>query len=114
MFSLRVVTWIGNAATVLSGRCGAISQRAREVGCSREAMYQQEQRVSIWIYEGHLRIAYHQTVVARYRCDYDPQHGQLHDVREPMLYPPVLVRCTRMEHGGCNSFGVSIGLLSAW
>ena len=45
MFSLLVVTWIGNAATVLSGRWGAISQRAREVGCSREAMYQQAQRV---------------------------------------------------------------------
>jgi hypothetical protein len=45
MFSLLVVTWIGNAATVLSGRWGAISQRAQEVGCSREAMYQQAQRV---------------------------------------------------------------------
>jgi hypothetical protein len=45
MFRLPVVTWIGNAATVLSGRWGAISQRAREVGCSREAMYQQAQRV---------------------------------------------------------------------
>src|SRR5947208_13006852 len=45
MFSLPVVTWIGNAATVLSGRWGAIARRAREVGCSREAMYQQAQRV---------------------------------------------------------------------
>jgi hypothetical protein len=45
MFSLPVVTWIGNAAPVLSGRWGAISRRAREVGWSREAMYQQAQRV---------------------------------------------------------------------
>lgn len=44
------------------------------------------QRVSIWIYEGQLRIEYHQTLLARYRCDYDPKHGQLHTVSEPILY----------------------------
>ncbi len=38
MFSLSVVTWIGNAAAVLSGQWGAVSQRARDVMCSREAM----------------------------------------------------------------------------
>ena len=45
MFSLPVVTWIGNAAAVLSGQWGAVSQRAREAGCSREAMYRQARRV---------------------------------------------------------------------
>jgi len=45
MFSLSVVTWIGNAAAVLSGQWGAVSRRAQEVGCSREAMYQQARRV---------------------------------------------------------------------
>ena len=45
MFSFPVVTWIGNAAAVLSGRWGAVSRRAQEVGCSREAMYQQARRV---------------------------------------------------------------------
>jgi hypothetical protein len=45
MFSLLIGTWSGNAATVLSGRWGAIAQRARDVGWSREAMYQQAQRV---------------------------------------------------------------------
>ncbi len=45
MFSLPVVTWIGNAAAVLSGQWGAVSQRARDVACSREAMYQQARRV---------------------------------------------------------------------
>ena len=45
MFSLPVVTWIGNAAAVLSGQWGAVSQRARDVTCSREAMYQQARRV---------------------------------------------------------------------
>src|SRR5256885_12475350 len=44
MFSLPVVTWIGNAAAVLSGRWGAVSRRAQEVGCRREAMYQQARR----------------------------------------------------------------------
>jgi hypothetical protein len=45
MFSLPVETWIGNAAAVLSGQWGAVSQRARDVECSREAMYQQARRV---------------------------------------------------------------------
>lgn len=44
------------------------------------------QRVSIWIYEGQLRIEYHKTLLARYRCTYDPKHGQLRDVHEPILY----------------------------
>jgi transposase InsO family protein len=44
------------------------------------------QRVSIWIYEGQLRIEYHQTLLARYRCTYDPKRGQLRDVYEPILY----------------------------
>jgi putative transposase len=44
------------------------------------------QRVSIWIYEGQLRIEYHQTLVARYRCIYNRREGQLHDVNEPLFY----------------------------
>jgi putative transposase len=44
-------------------------------------------RVSIWIYEGELSIEYQQTLLARYRCMYDPKHRQLQDVREPTLYP---------------------------
>jgi len=45
MFSLSVVTWIGNAAAVFSGQWGSVARRAQEVGCSREAMYQQARRV---------------------------------------------------------------------
>lgn len=45
------------------------------------------QRVSIWIYEGQLRIEYHKALVVRYRCIYDRTHGQLHDVNEPFFYP---------------------------
>ncbi len=45
MFCFPVATWIGNAAAVLGGRWGAVSQRAQAVGCSREAVYQQSRRV---------------------------------------------------------------------
>jgi transposase InsO family protein len=44
------------------------------------------QRVSIWIYEGQLRIEYHKTLLARYRCNYDPKQGQLQEVSAPTLY----------------------------
>jgi putative transposase len=44
------------------------------------------QRVSIWIYEGELSIAYQQTLLARYRCAYAPKHRQLQHVSEPILY----------------------------
>jgi transposase InsO family protein len=43
-------------------------------------------RVFIWIYEGELSIAYHQTVVARYRCEYDPKHKAIQGMSEPTLY----------------------------
>ena len=44
------------------------------------------QRVAIWIYEGELRIEYHKTLLARYRCHYDPRQGQLQVVSEPTFY----------------------------
>jgi hypothetical protein len=44
------------------------------------------QRVSIWIYEGELSIAYQQTLLARYRCQYDARRGQLRSISEPRLY----------------------------
>jgi transposase InsO family protein len=43
-------------------------------------------RVLIWIYEGELGIEYQQTIVARYRCDYDARCGELQGVSEPRLY----------------------------
>src|SRR3989442_12566437 len=45
MATLSVATWIGNAAAVLSGRFGAISQRAKAADGRRQAMYNQAQRV---------------------------------------------------------------------
>ena len=47
------------------------------------------QRVSVWIYEGQLRIEYRETLVARYRCAYDQRQKRLREVSQPTLYPTV-------------------------
>ena len=44
------------------------------------------QRVSIWIYEGQLRIEYQETLLARYRCAYDQRQRRLRDVNQPVMY----------------------------
>ena len=44
------------------------------------------QRVSVWIYEGQLRIAYRETLIARYRCVYDRRQQRLREVSQPTLY----------------------------
>jgi transposase InsO family protein len=44
------------------------------------------QRVSIWIYESELSIEYQQTLLARYRCEFDSKHRQLQDVNAPTFY----------------------------
>jgi hypothetical protein len=44
------------------------------------------QRVSVWIYEGQLRIEYRETLVARYRCAYDQRQKRLREVSHPTLY----------------------------
>lgn len=45
MLSVAVNIWIGNAATVLCGRWGAVTRRAREGGYSRPALSHHAQRV---------------------------------------------------------------------
>ena len=40
MFKLPVRTWILNAAAVFSGRHGAVTRQAEQVGCSRQTVYQ--------------------------------------------------------------------------
>ena len=47
------------------------------------------QRVAVWIYEGQLRIEYRETLIARYRCAYDPRQKRLREVSHPMLYHTV-------------------------
>jgi len=44
------------------------------------------QRVSIWIYEGQLRIEYEQTLLAHYRCRYNTRQGRIEEVSDPSLY----------------------------
>ena len=44
------------------------------------------QRVAVWIYEGQLRIAYRETLIARYRCAYDQRQKRLREVSQPTLY----------------------------
>jgi transposase InsO family protein len=48
-------------------------------------------RVSIWIYEGQLRIEYEQTLLARYRCMYNPRQGRIEEVSDPTLYTTAFV-----------------------
>ncbi len=45
MFTLPLTAWIGNAAAVLCGRFGDVTRRSREVGCSRQTLYDQAQKV---------------------------------------------------------------------
>lgn len=53
-----------------------------EAGLSR-------QRVSIWIADGRLQIAYRETLIAQYRCAYDRRQHRLHEVSHPTLYQTV-------------------------
>ena len=42
-------------------------------------------RVSVWIYEGQLRIEYQETLLAPYQSHYDQQQKRLQDVSQPTL-----------------------------
>jgi hypothetical protein len=45
MFKLAIRTWILNAAAVLSGQHGAVTQQAEQSECSRETVYQHALKV---------------------------------------------------------------------
>jgi len=45
MLTFPVEEWIGNAAAVLSGVWGAVTQRSEQSGYSRTAIYQHAERV---------------------------------------------------------------------
>ena len=45
MTALPVLTWIGNAAVVLCGPHGAVTDHARQAGCSRQAAYEHARQV---------------------------------------------------------------------
>lgn len=44
------------------------------------------QRVSIWIYEGQLRLEYQEILLAQYQYDYDRQQKRLRNVSQPTLF----------------------------
>ena len=50
---LPVLTWIGNAAAVLCGRHGAVTQQAEQAGCSRQAAYQHADKVHQALADAH-------------------------------------------------------------
>lgn len=43
-------------------------------------------RVSVWIYEGQLRLEYQEVLLAQYQCDYDHWQKYLQGVSQPTLY----------------------------
>ena len=45
MPTLPILTWIGNAAAVLTGCFGAITQQTQQAGCSRQVAYQHADKV---------------------------------------------------------------------
>ncbi len=45
MARLPIVSWIGNAAAVLTGGWGAISRQAEDAGCSRQTTYDHAEKV---------------------------------------------------------------------
>jgi hypothetical protein len=45
MPTLSVLTWIGNAAAVLTGAFGAITRQTQQAGCSRQVAYQHAHKV---------------------------------------------------------------------
>jgi hypothetical protein len=53
MAKLAVLTWIGNAAAVLCGRWGAVTQQAERAGCSRQAAYEHAQQVQQAVTDRH-------------------------------------------------------------
>jgi hypothetical protein len=63
MGKLSVLTWIGNAAAVLCGPWGAVTAQTREAGCSRQAAYDQAQRVQQAVTEVHAGGAARDTVL---------------------------------------------------
>ena len=54
MPTLSVLTWIGNAAAVLTGAFGAITQQTLQAGCSRQVAYQHADKVQQAVHDAQL------------------------------------------------------------
>jgi flagellar motility protein MotE (MotC chaperone) len=51
MARLPIVSWIGNAAAVLTGGWGAVSRQAEDAGCSRQTAYDHAEKVEAAVRE---------------------------------------------------------------
>jgi hypothetical protein len=71
-------------------QCLRTVNRSGFISVQRFSLYAEEglsrQRVSIWIYEGQLRIEYHETRLAQYRCTYNQRDRRLQAVSHPTVY----------------------------
>ena len=54
-------------------------------------------RVSIWLDEGRVQIAYREALVARYSSTYDRRRKRLRSVQQPVLYQTAYVRITAVR-----------------
>jgi hypothetical protein len=54
VFKLPLLSWIGNAAAVLLGRHGAVTEQARHAACSRQTVYDHAARVQQALADAHL------------------------------------------------------------
>src|SRR5262245_43188315 len=54
MFKVPLLSWIGNAAAVLLGSHGSVSEQAREAGCSRQSAYRHADEVQRALQESRL------------------------------------------------------------
>jgi hypothetical protein len=54
LFKVSVVSWIGNAAAVLLGGRGAVTEQAEKAGCSRQAAYEHADKVRRAVEEARL------------------------------------------------------------
>jgi hypothetical protein len=51
MARLPIVSWIGNAAAVLTGAWGAVSHQAENAGCSRQTAYDHAEKVEAAVHD---------------------------------------------------------------
>ena len=51
MARLPIVSWIENAAAVLTGGWGAVSRQAEDAGCSRQTAYDHAEKVEAAVYD---------------------------------------------------------------
>jgi hypothetical protein len=54
MFKVPLLSWIGNAAAVLLGGHGAVTEQAEKAGCSRQSAYEHAGKVQRALEEAHL------------------------------------------------------------